>query len=70
MQWVGFNAQRWQCQLVEQTRDQVFAFAQRDHGIFHLGEDSLLLGVKLKDVPADIGSYQQVLNKNMLSAQG
>jgi hypothetical protein len=55
--------QRWCRQVLEQTRDKVIVFAQGHYGIFHLAEYSLLLGVKLKDVPPDIGSLQQVLAK-------
>jgi len=62
--------QRWRRQLVEQTRDQVIVFAQGYYGIFHLAEYSLLLGVKLKDVPPEIGSRQQVLAKYELPARG
>jgi Transposase DDE domain len=62
--------QRWRRQLLEQTRDQVMVFAQGHYGIFHLAEYSLLLGVKLKDVPPGIGSRQQVLAKYGLPARG
>ena len=62
--------QRWRRQLLEQTRDQVIVFAQGHYGIFHLAEYSLLLGVKLKDVPPEIGSRQQVLAKYGLPARG
>jgi hypothetical protein len=62
--------QRWRRQLLEQTRDQVIVFAQGSYGIFHLAEYSLLLGVKLKDGPPDIGSRQQVLAKYRLPARG
>jgi DDE family transposase len=62
--------QRWRRQLLEQTRDQVIVFAQGYYGIFHLAEYSLLLGVKLKDIPPDIGSRQQVLAKYRLPARG
>jgi hypothetical protein len=55
--------QRWRRQVLEQTRDKVIVFAQGHYGIFHIAEYSLLLGVKLKDVPPDIGSRQQVLAK-------
>jgi hypothetical protein len=55
--------QRWRRQVLEQTRDKVLVFAQGHYGIFHLAEYSLLLGMKLKDVPPDIGSLQQVLAK-------
>jgi len=62
--------QRWRRQLLEQTRDQVIVFAQGYYGIFHLAENSLLLGVKLKNVPSEIGSRQQVLAKLKLPAGG
>jgi hypothetical protein len=62
--------QRWRRQLLEQTRDQVIVFAQGYYGIFHLAEYSLLLGVKLKDVPPEVGSRQQVLAKYRLPARG
>jgi hypothetical protein len=62
--------QRWRRQLWEQTRDQVIVFAQGYYGIFHLAEYSLLLGVKLKDVPPEVGSRQQVLAKFKLPAGG
>jgi hypothetical protein len=61
--------QRWRRQLLEQTRDKVIVFAQGYYGIFHIAEYSLLLGVKLKDVPPDIGSRQQVLAKFRLQAR-
>jgi Transposase DDE domain len=62
--------QRWRHQLLEQTRDLVIVFAQGYYGIFHLAEYSLLLGVKLKDVPAEIDSLQQVLVKYGLTSRG
>jgi hypothetical protein len=61
--------QRWRRQLLEQTRDKVIVFAQGDEGIFHLAEYSLLLGVKLKDVPPGIGTYHHLLSKYRLSSQ-
>jgi Transposase DDE domain len=62
--------QRWRRRLLEQTRDRVIVFAQGYYGIFHLAEYSLLLGVKLKDVPPTIGSHQQVLAKYRLPERG
>lgn len=62
--------QRWRRQLLEQTRDQVIVFAQGYYGIFHLAAYSLLLGVKLQDVPPEIGSRQQVLATYGLTSRG
>jgi Transposase DDE domain len=60
--------QRWRRQLLEQTRDLVIVFAQDSYGIFHMAEYSLLLGVKLKDVPPGIGTRQEILAKYKLTA--
>jgi hypothetical protein len=62
--------QRWRRQLLEQSRDKVIVFAQGDYGIFHVAEYSLLLGAKLKDVPPEIGTLQEVLAKYGLTAHG
>ena len=59
--------QRWRRQLLEQTRELVIVFAQGYYGIFHLAEYSLLLGVKLKDVPPGIGTRQEILAKYRLT---
>jgi hypothetical protein len=60
--------QRWRRQLLEQTRDQIIVFAQGFYGIFHMAEYSLLLGVKIKDRPPEIGTYPQILAKYGLRA--
>jgi DDE family transposase len=60
--------QRWRRQLLEQTRDMVIIFAETYYGIFHIAEYSLLLGVKLKDVPPGIGTRQQIFAKYGLAA--
>lgn len=62
--------QRWRRQLLEKTRDHVIVFAQDCYGIFHMAEFSLLLGVKLKDVPPSIGTHQDILAKHRLTAHG
>jgi Transposase DDE domain len=62
--------QRWRRQLLEQSRDKVIVFAQGYYGIFHVAEYSLLLGAKLKDVPPEIGTLEEVLAKYGLTAHG
>jgi hypothetical protein len=61
---------RWRPQLLEQTRDHVMVFAQGYYGIFHLAEYALLLGVKLKESPPEVGTRQPVLTKDRLPARG
>ena len=58
---------RWRRQLLEQTRDKVIVFAPGYDGILHLAEYSLLLGVKLQDVPPGIGTHQELLAKYQLT---
>jgi hypothetical protein len=60
--------QRWRRQLLEQTRDMVIIFAENCYGIFHIAEYSMLLGVKLKDVPPGIGTHQEIFAKHGLAA--
>jgi hypothetical protein len=62
--------QGWRRQLLGQTRDKVIVFAQGYYGIFPLAEYSLLLGVRLKDIPSAIGSRQQALAKYSLPVRG
>jgi hypothetical protein len=62
--------QRWRRQLLEQTRDLVIVFAEGCYGLFHIAEYSLLLGVKLKDVPPGIGTRREILAKYRLIAHG
>jgi hypothetical protein len=60
--------QRWRRQLLEKTRDHVIVFARDCYGIFQMAEYSLSLGVRLKDVPPGIGTYQDILAKYRLPA--
>jgi hypothetical protein len=62
--------QRWRRQRLEKSRDHVIVFARDCYGIFHMAEYSLLLGVRLKDVPPGIGTRQEILAKYRLAAHG
>ena len=62
--------QRWRRQLLEQTRDHISVFARDGDGLFHMAEYSLLLGVRLTDVPPSIGTHQDILAKYRLPAHG
>lgn len=69
----GQEAVGWQCwrrQLLEQTRNQVIVCAQGYYGILPLAEYSRLLGVRLKDIPPEIGSRQQALAQYSLPVRG
>jgi Transposase DDE domain len=62
--------QRWRRQLLQQTRDHIIVFAEDCYGIFHIAEYSLLVGVKLKEVPPGIGTRRDILAKYRLAARG
>jgi Transposase DDE domain len=62
--------QRWRRQRLEKSRDHVIVFARDCYGIFQMAEYSLLLGVRLKDVPPGIGTRQEILAKYRLAAHG
>jgi hypothetical protein len=47
----------------------VLGCAQGRYGILHLAEDSLLVGVKLTDVPPGIGTRQDVLAQYRLTPE-
>ena len=55
--------QRWRCQLIAQTRDKVIVFTHGFYGLPHLAEYSLLIGVKLKERWAVIGTHQDIFAK-------
>jgi hypothetical protein len=55
--------QRWRRQLIQQNRDKVIIFAPGWYGIFHVAEDSLLLGGKLQELPLEVTSRRDVLKK-------
>lgn len=61
--------QRWRRQLIQHNRDKVIIFAQGWYGIFHVAEYSLLLGVRLREPPPEIGSRRDVLKKYGLVGQ-
>jgi hypothetical protein len=48
----------------------VIVFAQGHYGILHRAAYALRLGVKLKEIPPDIGNRQHVLAKYGLPARG
>jgi hypothetical protein len=62
--------QRWRRQLQEQNRDTLIVCARGYDGIFQVAEYSLLLGVKLTDVPPGIGTLPEILARYRLTAHG
>jgi hypothetical protein len=59
----GEGAARWRRRLKEENRDKVIVFVGDRYGIFHLAELSVLTGIRLKTLPAHLGSWQDVLRR-------
>jgi hypothetical protein len=57
----GEGAERWRRRLKEENRDRVIVFVGDRYGIFHLAELSVLTGIRLKTLPAHLGTWQDVL---------
>jgi hypothetical protein len=62
--------QRWRRQLLEKTRAQVIGLARDGSGLLPMAEDSLVLGVRLTEVPPGLGTYQDMLAQYRLTAHG
>jgi hypothetical protein len=59
----GEGAERWRRRLKEENRDKVIVFVGDHYGIFHLAELSVLTGIRLKTLPAHLGTWQAVLSR-------
>jgi hypothetical protein len=59
----GEGAERWRRRLKEENRDKVIVFIGDHYGIFHLAELSVLTGIRLKHLPAHLGTWQDVLRR-------
>jgi hypothetical protein len=66
----GEGAERWRRRLKEENRDKVIVFVGDRYGIFHLAELSVLTGIRLKTLPAHLGSWQEVLTRYGLAPTG
>jgi len=63
----GEGAERWRRRLKEENRDKVIVFVGDHYGIFHLAELSVLTGIRLKTLPAHLGSWRDVLARYGIS---
>lgn len=56
----GEGATRWRRRLQEQNRDHVIVFVGAAYGIFHVAAYSVLSGVRLKTLPPELGSRDDI----------
>jgi Transposase DDE domain len=57
----GEGTARWRLRLKEENRDKVVVFFADAYGIFHLAELAVLTGLRLRRLPAHLGSPQEIL---------
>ena len=57
----GQGTERWRRQLKEENRNKVIVFVGETYGIFHVAEFSILGGVRIKDIPQELGARQAIL---------
>ena len=58
---VGEGTARWRMRLKEENRDHVIVFLGDAYGIFHLAELAVLSGLRLRRLPASLGSSHDIL---------
>jgi hypothetical protein len=63
----GEGTERWRRRLKEENRNKVIVFVGETYGIFHVAEFSILGGVRIKDIPQELGSRQAILARYGLS---
>ncbi|MBI3946943.1 MAG: hypothetical protein HY321_13550 [Armatimonadetes bacterium] len=49
--------------LARQNKDKVWVRAGEVYGIFHLAELSILTGIRLKNLPPEVGTREQVFRR-------
>jgi hypothetical protein len=64
---LGEGTARWRRRLQEENRDQVIVFLDDAYGIFHLAELAVLSGLRLRRLPAALGSSHDILGRYGLS---
>jgi Transposase DDE domain len=58
---LGEGTARWRRRLKEENRDHVIVFLDDAYGIFHLAELAVLSGLRLRRLPAPLGSAHAIL---------
>ncbi len=57
----GIGGQRWRQQLKQENRDKVIVFVGEHYGIFHLAEFMVLAGLRIKEIPPELGTPAHIL---------
>lgn len=57
----GEGAQRWRRRLKQENRNKVIVFVGEHYGTFHLAEFMVLAGLRLKEIPLELGTPADIL---------
>lgn len=57
----GEGAQRWRRRLKQENRNKLIVFVGEHYGIFHSTEFAVLVGLRVKDIPPELGSPADIL---------
>lgn len=63
----GEGTARWRLRLKEENRDKVIVFVGDVYGIFHLAEFAILVGMRLRLLPSDVGTREAILQRYGIS---
>lgn len=63
----GEGTTRWRARLKQENRDKVIVFVANVYGIFHMAELAVLVGIRLKELPPDLGSKEAILTRYGIS---
>jgi hypothetical protein len=63
----GEGTARWRVRLKQENRDQIIVFVGAAYGIFHLAVFSILIGIRLRELPAHVGTKEAILARYGLS---
>ena len=63
----GEGTERWRRRVKAENRDKVIVFVGDHYGIFHIAELAVLTGLRLRSLPEELGSPQDILARYCLS---
>lgn len=57
----GEDAQRWRRRLKQENRNKLIVFVGEHYGIFHSTEFAVLVGLRVKEMPPELGTRADIL---------
>ena len=63
----GEGTARWRARLKQENRDKVIVFVAHAYGIFHMAELAILMGMRLRELPSQVGTKEAILSRYGLS---